>query len=243
MKLSIIIPVYNEVKTINELIERVLEADVSPRNVGDDDARPGSGSRWEKEIIIIDDGSKDGTRENLAKLDLPDVRVVFHAENQGKGAALRTGFAYATGDYVIIQDADLEYDPNEISLLTSVIAQGQAEIVYGSRFLGQIREMSFVQWVGNKFLTALTNTLYGAYLTDMETCYKLIPARAIKSFKLRANKFDFEPEVTAKLLKRGHKILEVPINYIARESFEGKKISWKDGIPALWALIRYRVID
>jgi glycosyltransferase involved in cell wall biosynthesis len=231
MKLSVIVPVYNEVGTIGALLERVREADFSP---------------FEKEIILVEDFSKDGTRELLPTLvpaDAPDIKLVFHARNQGKGSAIRTGLAQATGDYVIIQDADLEYDPNEIPRLCAPIVDGQATVVYGSRFLGQMRRMTFRQWVGNKGLTVLTNVLYGASLTDMETCYKLMPTAAVKSLRLRAARFDFEPEVTAKLLKRGERIVELPISYDARADDEGKKISWKDGFPALWALLKYRVVD
>ncbi len=228
MKLSVIVPVYNERDTIKEILERVQRAP------------------FEKEIVVVEDCSTDGSRDLLPTLVPPgsaDVKVIYHARNQGKGAAIRTGLAHATGDYVIIQDADLEYDPMEIPRLLEPVLAGRATTVYGSRFLGRLRRMTFTQWVGNKALTVLTNLLYGANLTDMETCYKLMPAAEVKSLKLRAQRFDFEPEVTAKLLKRGQRIVELPISYAARTEQEGKKISWRDGLPALWSLIRYRFAD
>jgi len=232
MKLSIIVPIYNERSTIKEILGRLQAADLDLE-----------GLPVEKELVLVEDCSTDGTRERLATIAPPGAKVVYHARNQGKGAAIRTGLAHATGDYVIIQDADLEYDPNEIRRLLDPVRSGRATTVYGSRFLGKIRRMTFSQWVGNKLLTILTNALYGASLTDMETCYKLIPGPMAKSLRLRAQRFDFEPEVTAKLIRHGEQILEVPINYSARESSEGKKISWKDGFPALWALLRYRYLD
>ena len=231
MKLSVIVPVYNERDTIGELLARLRSVSFEP---------------VEKEIVVVEDCSTDGTRELLAEVapaDAADLRVVYHARNQGKGAAIRTGLAHATGDYVIIQDADLEYDPREIPRLLEPVLAGRATTVYGSRFLGRVRRMTFGQWLGNKALTLVTNALYGARLTDMETCYKLMPAGVVKSLKLRAERFDFEPEVTAKLRKRGQRILELPISYAARTEKEGKKISWKDGLPALWALVKYRVVD
>lgn len=225
MKVSVIVPVYNEKGTIKEILERVARAP------------------FEKELVVVEDCSTDGTREMLASVAPASARVVYHARNRGKGAAIRTGLAQATGDYVIIQDADLEYDPNEIPSLIEVVRSGRATTVYGSRFLGKLRRMTFTQWVGNKFLTLLTNALYCTSLTDMETCYKLMPAGVVKSFPLRANAFDFEPEVTAKLLKAGERIVEIPISYAARDAAEGKKISWRDGVPALWSLLKYRVVD
>jgi glycosyltransferase involved in cell wall biosynthesis len=232
MKLSIIVPIYNERGTIKEILDRVAAVDLDL-----------AGMSVEKELVLVEDCSKDGTRELLAEVAPPGAKVVYHARNQGKGAAIRTGLAHATGDYVIIQDADLEYDPNEIRRLLAPVFGGKATTVYGSRFLGKVRQMTFTQWLGNKFLTILTNVLYGVSLTDMETCYKLMPGPVAKSLRLRAQRFDFEPEVTAKLIRHGERILEVPITYSARESSEGKKISWKDGFPALWALLRYRFLD
>ena len=232
MKLSVIIPIYNERDTIKEILDRVQAADLDVEGV-----------RVEKELVLVEDCSTDGTRDLLAEVAPAGATVVYHARNQGKGAAIRTGLAHTGGDYVVIQDADLEYDPNEIRLLLQPVLAGLATTVYGSRFLGKMREMTLSQWVDNKLLTILTNVLYGASLTDMETCYKLIPGPVAKSLRLRAQRFDFEPEVTAKLIKQGQRILEVPITYSARESSEGKKISWKDGFPALWALLKYRFVD
>lgn len=225
MKLSVIIPVYNEKATIAELIEHVRCVSL------------------DKEIIVVDDCSVDGSREILKQIDDPSVAVYYHEQNRGKGAAVRTGIEHATGDYVIIQDADLEYNPQEYYKLLEPITAQLADVVYGSRFKGQMRDMSFVQRVGNRFLTLLTNVLYGTSLTDMETCYKLVPTSVMQGLKLRSRAFDFEPEVTAKLLKRGCRILEVPITYAARGSDEGKKISWTHGFPALWCLIKYRFVD
>jgi len=225
MKLSIIIPVYNEAATIREVLLRVRS------------------SPLEKEIVIVDDGSTDGTRDLLAAEAIDGTKVVLHPRNQGKGMAIRTGLKHATGDYVLIQDADLEYDPADYELLIRPILRGKATVVYGSRFLGEHRAMLFWHSVGNRLLTLITNVLYDSTLTDMETCYKLFPRALIQSIPLRARRFDFEPEITAKVLKRGHRIYEVPISYAGREPHEGKKISWRDGFPAIAALIRYRFMD
>lgn len=224
MKLSIIIPVYNESETIAEIIRQVKAV-----------------KGFEKEIIAVDDGSTDETSKVIKVIK--DIKVIRHKTNQGKGSAIRTGIAAATGDYVMIQDADLEYDPQDILKLLEPIKQGKAEVVYGSRFTGPRRNMFFWHWMGNQLLTLLTNVLYNTTLSDMETCYKLMPATLVKSLQLRAKRFEFEPEVTAKILKRGLRIWEVPISYAGREYHEGKKISWKDGIPALWALLKYRFVD
>lgn len=221
MKLSIIIPVYNEGETIGEIIRQVKTA-----------------KGFDKEIIVVDDGSTDETSKVIK--DIKDIIVIRHQKNQGKGAAIRTGIAKAGGDYLLIQDADLEYDPQDILKLLEPIKQGKAEVVYGSRFTGPRRNMFFWHWMGNQLLTLLTNMLYNTTLSDMETCYKLIPTALVKSLRLRAKRFEFEPEVTAKILKKGIRIWEVPISYAGREYHEGKKISWKDGIPALWTLIKYR---
>ena len=225
MRLSIIIPIYNEVSTIATLVQRVREVDL------------------DKEIVLVDDCSTDGTREALADLVGDGAMAVYHAHNQGKGAAIRTGLAHVSGDFVIVQDADLEYDPLDYPRLLQPLLDGEADAVYGSRFMGRIRKMTYTQWVGNRVLTLVTNALYGTGLTDMETCYKVLPTPLAKSLNLRANKFDFEPEVTAKLLKRGLRILELPIEYRAREQWQGKKISWRDGLPALWCLVKYRFVD
>ena len=229
MKLSIIMPVYNEKATIREILKRVRAVDVG----------------MEKEIIVVDDGSKDGTREILREEESRgDIRVLYHERNLGKGAAVRTGIASATGDFVIIQDADLEYDPQDYPALLKPLLEGKAEVVYGSRFLSGSGS-SMISWhrFGNKFLTAVTNLLYGSSLSDMETCYKAFKASVIKSIPLRSNRFEIEPEITAKILKRGYKILEVPIRYRGREFHEGKKISWKDGFSAIWTLLRYRLAE
>ena len=222
-------PVYNEKATIREILKRVRAVDVG----------------MEKEIIVVDDGSKDGTREILREEESRgDIRVLYHERNLGKGAAVRTGIASATGDFVIIQDADLEYDPQDYPALLKPLLEGKAEVVYGSRFLSGSGS-SMISWhrFGNKFLTAVTNLLYGSSLSDMETCYKAFKASVIKSIPLRSNRFEIEPEITAKILKRGYKILEVPIRYRGREFHEGKKISWKDGFSAIWTLLRYRLAE
>jgi glycosyltransferase involved in cell wall biosynthesis len=223
--LSVIIPAYNEAETIREIVERVKQVDV------------------EKEIIVVDDGSTDGTTKILESLQSPGVTTAFHERNQGKGAAIRTGVERATGDYVIIQDADLEYDPHEYSILLAPLLGGKADVVYGSRFKGKLERMSPVQWLGNRFLTLTTNLLYGTALSDMETCYKVIPTRILKDIKLESRGFEFEPEITAKLLRRGYRILEIPISYVGRSSNEGKKIGWRHGWPALRALVKYRFFE
>jgi glycosyltransferase involved in cell wall biosynthesis len=225
MKLSVIIPVFNEKSSINEIVDKVRAVPV------------------EKEMIIIDDCSTDGTREILKDVKDEGVTVSFHEVNKGKGAAIRTGISKVTGDIVVIQDADLEYDPNEYLKLLKPIISGEADVVYGSRFLEKTTFSSLSHYLGNKLLTLLTNIFYGTRLTDMETCYKVIKAPIMKSLKLRANRFDFEPEITAKLLKKKVKIIELPISYKGREFSEGKKITWRDGIVALWSLIKYRFID
>ena len=225
MRLSVIVPIYNEVATIALLVERVRAVKV------------------DKEIVLVDDCSTDGTRDVLPGLAGDDAVVVYHTHNQGKGAAIRTGLAQASGEYVIVQDADLEYNPEDYARLLQPLLEGSADAVYGSRFLGRVRRMSYTQWLGNRALTVLTNALYGTSLTDMETCYKVMPVSIARSLRLRANRFDFEPEVTAKLLKRGLRIVELPIDYHAREQREGKKISWRDGLPALWCLLKYRFVD
>ncbi len=231
-RLTILMPVFNEVRTIREILEQVDAADASG---------------LEKDLIIVDDGSTDGTRERLQQLDglKTPFRVLFHAQNMGKGAALRTALTYATGDIILIQDGDLEYDPGEYPELLAPILQGRADVVYGSRIRGgkPVRDFSLVYLWGNKFVTFVANLLYGAALTDMETCYKVFRADVIKNIQIRANRFEFEPEITAKVLKRRHKIVELPISYYGRDRAEGKKLSWRDGIGALWTLLKYRVMD
>ncbi len=225
MKLSIIIPVFNEKTTLETIVERVLAVPL------------------EKEVILVDDFSTDGSREIMKSMNKSGVVTVFHEMNKGKGAAIRTGIQYVTGDVVVIQDADLEYDPNELLKLIEPIKNGTADVVYGSRFSGSTEKMTFAHMLGNKILTIATNILYGAKLTDMETCYKMIKTPIIKSFKLRANRFDLEPELTSKILKSGKRIVELPISYEGRDWDEGKKITWKDGFSALWSLIKYRFMD
>jgi glycosyltransferase involved in cell wall biosynthesis len=222
MRLSVLIPVFNESVTIQELLARVDAVDI------------------DKELIIVDDCSTDGTRDLLKSMKEPNRTVVFHDRNRGKGAALRTGFAHATGDYVIIQDADLEYEPEDYIRLLDVAVRQDAPVVYGSRFKGARPAMAFKHLAGNRALTLLTNVLYGATLTDMETCYKLIRRDVVADLRIESDRFNVEPELTAKILKRGTAILEVPIAYAARTRLEGKKISWMDAVSAVWTLVRLR---
>lgn len=228
MKLSIIIPVYNEKGTISEILDRVRGVDIG--NI-------------EKEIIIVDDFSNDGSREVLKGEEEKGVIVLYHERNRGKGAAIRTALEHITGDFVIIQDADLEYDPEDYMKLIGPMLKGRADVVYGSRFTGERRNMLFWHWIGNRFLTLITNILYNTTLSDMETCYKLFKAEVIKGLRIRSNRFNFEPEITAKVMKKGIRIYEVPISYTGREFNEGKKITWKDGFSALWTLVKYRFVD
>lgn len=228
-KLSVVVPVYNERNTITEIIRRVRTVEL-PDGI-------------EREIIVVDDGSTDGTRDVLRQLGDSTVRVLFQERNQGKGAALRTGFSHATGDYVLVQDADLEYDPNDWPRLLGPVLAGKARVVYGSRFTGERRNMLLLHWIGNRFLSLVTNVLYNTTLSDMETCYKLVDRALIESLALQSNRFDIEPEITAKILKRGVRIYEVPISYTGREFSEGKKIEWTDGFGALWTLLKYRFTD
>lgn len=228
-KLSVVVPVFNERNTLVEVVRRMRSVEL-PDGV-------------DREIIVVDDGSTDGTRDVLRQLGDSTVRVVLHPDNRGKGAALRTGFEHATGEYVLVQDADLEYDPQDWPRLVNPVLQGKARVVYGSRFTGERRNMLFLHWVGNRFLSLVTNVLYNTTLSDMETCYKLIERSLIPRLALRAERFDIEPEITAKLLKLGVRIYEVPISYTGREFDEGKKITWKDGFAALWTLVKYRFRD
>jgi len=228
VRLSVVIPVYNEVETIKEIISRVQAVDL------------------EKEVIIVDDGSTDGTREQLQEISRAqkNVRVFYHDRNQGKGAALRTGFEGATGDIVIVQDADLEYDPREYPILLEPILDGRADIVYGSRFLGgPHRVLFFWHYLGNKFLTLLSNALTNLNLTDMETCYKVFRREVLSDIQLKSNRFGFEPEFTAKIAKKDFRIYETSISYSGRTYAEGKKIGWKDGVKAIVAIIWFRFFD
>jgi glycosyltransferase involved in cell wall biosynthesis len=223
-KLSVIIPVYNERNTVAEAIRRSRSVEIP----------------LDREIVVVDDGSSDGTTQILSQLQDSTVRVVFHDVNRGKGAAIRTGLTHVTGDLVLIQDADLEYDPEDWPKLLSPVLKGKARVVYGSRFTGERRNMLFWHWVGNRFLSLVTNALYNTTLSDMETCYKLFDRELVQSIALSSNRFGFEPEVTAKILRTGERIYEVPISYAGREIHEGKKITWKDGLDALRVLIRCR---
>jgi len=228
MKLSIVMPVFNERNTIKEILRRVRQVDL-----GD----------LEREIVIVDDGSSDGTRDILSMEEDSGTRVIFHQENRGKGAAVRTGFAAASGDLIVIQDADLEYDPEDYPKLIEPVLKGKAQVVYGSRFTGPRKNMLFWHFVGNRFLALMTNILYNTTLSDMETCYKLFTREALQGIELNSDHFEIEPEMTAKILKKKIRIFEVPISYAGREMEEGKKITWRDGIPALWTLIKYRFVD
>jgi glycosyltransferase involved in cell wall biosynthesis len=228
-KLSVVVPVFNERNTLVEVVRRMRAVEL-PDGI-------------EREIIIVDDGSSDGSRDVLKQLGDSTVRVVLHDVNRGKGAALRTGFTHATGEYVLVQDADLEYDPEDWPKLLNPVLRGRARVVYGSRFTGERRNMLLLHWIGNRFLSMTTNVLYNTTLSDMETCYKLLDRDLIESMKLTSNRFDIEPEITAKVLKRGIRIYEVPISYSGREFDEGKKITWRDGISALWTLVKYRFRD
>ncbi|HEY4907303.1 MAG TPA: glycosyltransferase family 2 protein [Candidatus Acidoferrum sp.] len=245
-KVSIVIPVYNEKNTIEEILRRVTETE--PR----------------KEVIIVDDCSNDGTRERLktmaslqAKGDatapasdggeaipLRDLRFFFQAQNQGKGAALRRGFAQVTGDIVLVQDADLEYDPRDYPTLLEPIVDGRADVVYGSRFLGGPQRVHyFWHYVANTMLTLLSDIFTNLKLTDMETCYKVFRREVLQGVNLRSDRFGFEPEITAKIAKKEWRIYEVPISYAGRTYEEGKKITWKDGVQALWCIIKFKFSD
>jgi len=228
MKISVIIPVYNEALTIKEIIFRVQNVDL------------------EKEIIVVDDHSTDGTSAQLKDINeqYENVQILTHDRNRGKGAALRTGFAAAGGDIIIIQDADLEYDPQEYKVLLGPILDGRADVVYGSRFLGgPHRVLFFWHYVGNKFLTLLADVFSNLNLSDMETCYKVFKKKVLNEIKLRSNRFGFEPEFTMKVAKKGFRVYEVPISYSGRTYQEGKKIVWKDGLKAIFAILWFRFFD
>ncbi len=224
--LSVVMPCYNERATIEEIVGRVLAV---PLRI---------------ELIVVDDGSTDGTREILQALQRAHgFTLVLQERNQGKGAALRRGFQEVTGDLVVIQDADLEYSPEEYPELIELICQGRADVVYGSRFLGRHRVFLFTHYMGNVFLTFVTNLLYNTMLTDMETCFKVMRTEVLRSMTLRSSSFGIEPELTAKIFKRGYRVYEVPITYDGRGYDEGKKITWRDGVVALWVLLKYRFTE
>jgi glycosyltransferase involved in cell wall biosynthesis len=233
MKLSIIIPVFNEEETIEAILRRVLGANKKNSPIC--------------EIIVVDDGSTDGTKDILARLGMestqPPLKIFTHPRNQGKGAAIRTALEHITGDMVLIQDADLEYHPEEYPLVVKPIVEYGADVVYGSRFLGIHRAFLFWHYMGNKALTLVTNLFFDSMLSDMEVGFKAFRTDVIKSIPLHARGFDFEPEITAKVLKRKLKLYEVPITYSGRDYSEGKKITWKDGLTAIWTLMKYRFKD
>jgi glycosyltransferase involved in cell wall biosynthesis len=223
-KISVVIPVFNEKKTLDEILRRVLETEIR------------------KEVIVVDDCSTDGTRKILE--DMADLRFLFQSVNQGKGAALRRGFAEVTGDIVLVQDADLEYNPRDYATLLEPLLDGRADVVYGSRFLGGPQRVHyFWHYVANKALTLLSDIFTNLKLTDMETCYKVMLTPVIRGINLKSNRFGFEPEVTAKIAKGNWRVYEVPISYAGRTYEEGKKITWKDGAMALWYIVRYTLAD
>ncbi len=228
MQLSVIIPVYNEKATIEEIVRRVESAE--PRD---------------KEIIIVDDGSTDGTRDILKRLEGGRIKVILHENNTGKGGAIRTGLAAASGDIVVLQDADLEYDPKEIAALIRPIQDGAADAVYGSRFMGGRPQRVHMFWhqLGNRFLTFLANLVYNYTLTDLETCYKAFKRDFIKDFKIKSDGFTIEPELTAKIYKKHARLYEVPISYYGRSYAEGKKIRFYHGLECIWAIIKFRFVD
>jgi glycosyltransferase involved in cell wall biosynthesis len=223
--LSVIVPVYNERNTIVEVLRRIRAVEL-PVTL---------------EIIVVDDGSTDGSDKVLAALEDSTVRIIRHSENRGKGAAVRSGLAKASGELVLIQDADLEYDPDDWPRLLDPLLKGKAQVVYGSRFTGERKNMRISSWIGNRLLVFVTNVLYRTTLSDMETCSKLIDRRVLEGIALESDGFDFEPEITAKLLRRGVRIYEVPISYAGREASEGQKFDWRDGLRAFTALVRYRL--
>jgi glycosyltransferase involved in cell wall biosynthesis len=224
--LTVVMPVYNERATIDEIVGRVLDVPVR------------------KELIAVDDASTDGTRERLVALGKErGFKVLLQERNTGKGAAVRRGIAEASGDIVVVQDADLEYSPEEYPDLLELIVQGKADAVYGSRFIGRHRCFLFTHYLANLFLNLVTNVLYNTTMTDMETCLKAVRADVLKSLRLRSDRFGIEPEITAKLFKANARVYEVPITYDGRDYSEGKKITWRDGLPALWTLIKYRFVD
>lgn len=228
MKLSIIMPCYNERETLPKILEKVRNVKLK--------------NNLKKEIILVDDFSTDGTREYIKELSDKNITKIFHEKNKGKGAAIKSGIKKAGGNIIIVQDADLEYDPEDYNIVVQPIIDGKAEVVYGSRVLNKKNKYSHISFLlGGKLVTLITNILFLSKLTDEPTCYKTFKADLIKKIKIEGNRFEWEPEVTAKILKRGIKIHEVPISYFPRKKSEGKKINWKDGVQAIWTLIKYRV--
>jgi glycosyltransferase involved in cell wall biosynthesis len=224
--LSVVMPVYNESATVAEMVGRVL---AMPLRI---------------ELIAVDDASTDGSREILERLAAQKgFRVLLQERNRGKGAAVRRGFGEAKGDVIVVQDADLEYSPEEYPDLLDLIVKGKADAVFGSRFIGRHRCFLFTHYLANMFLNLVTNVLYNTTMTDMETCFKAVRADVLKSIPLKSQRFGIEPEITAKLFKRGARVYEVPITYEGRDYHEGKKITWRDGFPALWTLVKYRFVD
>jgi len=224
-KLSVIIPAFNEARTIKEVLKKVEESPI------------------DKEIIIVDDFSSDGTRDILRNLG-DKYKIIYHEKNKGKGAAIKSGFKEATGDIIIIQDADLEYNPEEYGNLLKPILDGETKVVYGSRFLNRLHMPRYkLFYLGNKFLSFLLSILYGQKISDMETCYKVFKREVVKNIIIKSNRFNFEPEITAKIIKAGYKIKEVPVSYKSRSFEEGKKIHWKDGVSAIYTLVKYRFIN
>lgn len=226
-KLSIIIPVFNEVGTIDEILRRVTNAPL----VG-----------WDKQILVIDDGSTDGTKKKLSKWE-KKVNIIYKKKNEGKGSAITIGLQKSTGDVVIFQDADLEYNPKDYPVLLAPFENPKVHVVYGSRFLGPHLSTMYVYALGNKFVTLIGNILYNSNITDMETGYKAMRKGVVEGLTLRSKRFDMEPEISAKILKRGYQIYEVPISYFGRKFAEGKKLTWKDGVVAFWTLIKYRFVN
>lgn len=230
MKISIVIPCYNELSTIQEILEKVLAAPIQA----------------DREIIVVDDCSRDGTREKLADLETAyPIRVIYQPVNRGKGAALRTGFTAATGEVIIVQDADLEYDPNDYPSLLKPILEGQADVVYGTRFMGNGSHRVLYYWhsVGNRLLTVLSNMFTNLNLTDMEVCYKVFKRSILEKIQLREERFGFEPEFTAKIARLGCTVYEVGVSYYGRTYEEGKKINWKDGVRALYVILKYGILN